>query len=205
MLMSSTLVRDSSSVLRSRPIGLPRYQVNEMCGPMMPPFCSHWHPAELRPALTRPRISVSWLTVWSLTPPHSGKNGPCEAFLSGVDGGDPGLSGPDALSLEQPASNETTVAMPIARKGSLLAMACRIAAALRRGVIPALTSGFEPRHAADRVPNRPCGVRQYGDARGTAAHLRAAVPRADRERRTAAGDRNAGVVVPADRQRRDHR
>ncbi len=46
MLMSSTLVRDSSSVLRSRPIGLPRYQVKEKCGPRMPPPASHWHPTE---------------------------------------------------------------------------------------------------------------------------------------------------------------
>ena len=48
MLMSSTLARDSSSVLRSRPIGLPRYQVNEKCGPRMPPPTSHWQPTELR-------------------------------------------------------------------------------------------------------------------------------------------------------------
>ena len=48
MLMSSTLARDSSSVLRSRPIGLPRYQVNEKCGPRMPPPASHWQPTEVR-------------------------------------------------------------------------------------------------------------------------------------------------------------
>ena len=48
MLMSSTLARESSSVLRSRPIGLPRYQVNEKCGPRMPPPTSHWQPTEVR-------------------------------------------------------------------------------------------------------------------------------------------------------------
>ena len=44
MLMSSTLARDSSSVLRSRPMGLPRYQEKEKCGPRMPPPASHWQP-----------------------------------------------------------------------------------------------------------------------------------------------------------------
>ena len=41
MLMSSTLVRDSSIVLRSRPMGLPRNQVNEKCGPRMLPPDNH--------------------------------------------------------------------------------------------------------------------------------------------------------------------
>ena len=54
MLMSSTLVRVSSSVLRSAPDGLPRNQVKEKCGPRMPPPASHWHPTELTAVLTRP-------------------------------------------------------------------------------------------------------------------------------------------------------
>src|ERR1700676_2220542 len=104
MLMSSTLARASSSVLRSRPIGLPRYQVNEKCVPTMPPPTSHWQPTELRAVLTRPVTRVSWLTVWSLMPPHSGKNGPCVALAGEGAAEDCGLLlGPDEL-LEQAAN-----------------------------------------------------------------------------------------------------
>src|SRR5215467_2458291 len=77
MLMSSTLARDNSSVLRSRPIGLPRYQEKEKCGPRIPPPASHWHPTELRAVFIRPFTLVSWATVWSLMPPHCGNIGPC--------------------------------------------------------------------------------------------------------------------------------
>ncbi len=59
MLMSSTLVRDSSSVLRSRPIGLPRNQVNEKLGPTMPPLSSHWQPTEFFAVFTTPGAWVS--------------------------------------------------------------------------------------------------------------------------------------------------
>src|SRR5580692_11067610 len=76
MLMSSTLARDSSSVLRSRPIGLPRYQEKEKCGPRMPPPASHWHPTEFLAVLVRPDTCVNFVTVSSLTPPHCGKKGP---------------------------------------------------------------------------------------------------------------------------------
>src|ERR1700753_3159739 len=102
MLMSSTLDRDSSSVLRSRPIGLPRYHVNEKCGPRMPPFCSHWQPAEVGPEGTRALACRSCLPFVSLPPPHSGKKGPWLAALSGVGCEDDGLLlEPDELS-EQP-------------------------------------------------------------------------------------------------------
>src|ERR1700684_1744412 len=83
MLMSSTLERDSSSVLRSRPIGLPRYQENEKCGPRMAPPASHWQPTEFCAVFTSPATLVSCATVWSVTPPHCGKNGP---WCGGADG-----------------------------------------------------------------------------------------------------------------------
>ena len=64
MLMSSTLVRDSSSVLRSRPIGLPRYQVNEKCGPddaaVLQPLATY---GVARGVDEAGRACVSWLTV----------------------------------------------------------------------------------------------------------------------------------------------
>src|ERR1700739_1672543 len=63
MLMSSTLARDSSSVLRSRPIGLPRYQEKEKCGPRMPPPASHWHPTEFLAVLISPVTLVRSDTV----------------------------------------------------------------------------------------------------------------------------------------------
>ena len=67
--------------------------------------------------LTSPTASVSWLTVWSLTPPHSGKNGPWVAFCW-VGGADVvGLSGPDEL-VEQ-AATSATVAAPMAMEVSL--------------------------------------------------------------------------------------
>src|ERR1700758_5815935 len=92
MLMSSTLARDSSSVLRSRPIGLPRYQVNEKCGPRMPPPASHWHPIEFLAVLTRPVTRVCSAPVWSLMPAHCGKNGPCltPCGACGLEGPPPG-------------------------------------------------------------------------------------------------------------------
>src|SRR5690349_8492078 len=76
MLMSSTLARESSSVLRSRPIGLPRYQEKEKCGPRIPPPASHWQPTEFLAVLTSPLICVNLFTVSSLTPPHCGNDGP---------------------------------------------------------------------------------------------------------------------------------
>src|ERR1700754_3846894 len=104
MLMSSTLARDSSSVFRSRPIGLPRYQVNEKCGPRMPPPCSHWQPTELRAVLTRPVTLVCSARVWSLMPPHSGNIGPCVECAVGP--GDWGALGePDDPELSEHAAN----------------------------------------------------------------------------------------------------
>jgi hypothetical protein len=41
IVMSSTLVRLISSFFRSRPMGLPRNQLNENQGPEMLPFTSH--------------------------------------------------------------------------------------------------------------------------------------------------------------------
>src|SRR5215213_8515108 len=108
MLMSSTLARDSSSVLRSLPIGLPRYQVNEKWGPRMPPPCSHWQPTELRAVLTRPVTRVCSASVWSLTPPHSGKNGPCEALWLGA--GDCGAPGDVDPELFEQAANSAIMA-----------------------------------------------------------------------------------------------
>ena len=63
MLTFSTLARDSSSVLRSRPMGLPRYQEKEKCGPLMPPPASHWHPTEFFAVLTKPGTLVCSATV----------------------------------------------------------------------------------------------------------------------------------------------
>ncbi|EUA50151.1 hypothetical protein I552_1087 [Mycobacterium xenopi 3993] len=42
----------------------------------MPPPASHWQPTEFWAVLTSPGTLVSSDTVWSLTPPHCGKNGP---------------------------------------------------------------------------------------------------------------------------------
>ncbi|ELP45829.1 hypothetical protein D522_14415 [Mycobacterium avium subsp. paratuberculosis S5] len=98
MLMSSTLARESSSVLRSRPIGLPRYQEKEKCGPRIPPPASHWHPTELRAVLIRPLTLVSSATVWSLMPPHCGNIGPWLPwpFCGADDVVAPGLEPPES-------------------------------------------------------------------------------------------------------------
>src|SRR6201997_3402025 len=109
MLMSSTLARESSSVLRSRPIGLPRYQEKEKCGPRIPPPANHWQPTEFRAVLTSPVTLVSSETVWSLMPPHCGNIGPCwRSPVPGFDGPEP----PDLLSPEpeHPARPKTTKA-----------------------------------------------------------------------------------------------
>ena len=102
MLMSSTLARDNSSVLRSRPMGLPRYQEKEKCGPRIPPPASHWHPTEFRAVFTNPVTLVSSDTVWSLIPPHCGNIGPW--WPSPLPGADdavaPGLLSPES---EHPA------------------------------------------------------------------------------------------------------
>src|SRR5215475_4799129 len=104
MLMSSTLARDNSSVLRSRPIGLPRYQVKEKCGPRIPPPCSHWQPIELRAVLTSPVTRVC-----SVMPPHSGNIGPCDAFCDGP--GDCGTLGEfDPLESPEHAANSGIMA-----------------------------------------------------------------------------------------------
>src|ERR1700690_3367840 len=84
ILMSSTLARDNSSVLRSRPIGLPRYQEKEKCGPRIPPPASHWQPTEFRAVFTSPVTRGSWATVWSLIPPLGGKTGPWLPFCDGA-------------------------------------------------------------------------------------------------------------------------
>src|ERR1700750_472359 len=103
MLMSSTLDRDSSSVLRSRRIGLPRYKENEKCGPRMPPPASHWQPTEFLAVLTSPVTLVSCVTASSLTPPHCGKKGPClPSEFPGVD--DTVAPGPLSPEPEQPAT-----------------------------------------------------------------------------------------------------
>src|ERR1700726_4241634 len=98
MLMSSTLDRASSSFWRSRPIGLPRYQENEKCGPRIPPPASHWQPTEFLAVVTSPLICVSLFTVSSLTPPHCGNNGPWLPFpdAGAVDPGDWELLEPES-------------------------------------------------------------------------------------------------------------
>src|SRR5258705_2936221 len=103
MLRSSTLARDNSSVLRSRPIGLPRYQVNEKRAPRMPPPCSHWHPTELRAFLTKPVTCVGSASVWSVIPRHSGNMGPWAAFCVGA--GDCGAQGEVDPELSEHAAN----------------------------------------------------------------------------------------------------
>ena len=48
--------------------------------------------------LTRPVTRVCWATVWSVTPPHSGKNGPCVVFCAdAVDWGALGDDDPELL------------------------------------------------------------------------------------------------------------
>ena len=138
MLMSSTLARDSSSVLRSRPMGLPRYQVNEKCGPRMPPPTSHWQPTELRAVFTSPGIRVSSMSVWSLMPPHCGKNGPCAAFCA-CGASDGGASGESGCALEQAATKEIMAAATTASAfaGLLPITACTVAGSLTP----------QPRHA----------------------------------------------------------
>src|SRR6267378_2632143 len=103
MLRSSTLARESSSVLRSRPIGLPRYQVNEKCGPRMPPPCSHWQPTELRAVFTKPVTRVCSAIVWSEIPPHSGNIGPW--VDAGVGAGDCGAPDEFDPELSEHAAN----------------------------------------------------------------------------------------------------
>lgn len=133
MLMSSTLVRDSSSVLRSRPMGLPRYQVKEKCGPRMPPPASHWHPTELPAVFTRPVTRVCSAMVWSLTPPHSGNIGPCLALaVCGADGCEDCDAGP-LESDEHPltaatAASATTASLPARLRALLRITACTVAA-----------------------------------------------------------------------------
>src|SRR5689334_11637820 len=96
MLMSSTLVRDSSSVLRSRPMGLPRYQLKEKWGPRMPPPSSHWQPTDVLAVLTSPLIFVSCAIVSSVMPPHSVNIAPCLASPAGAGADE--LPGPLACS-----------------------------------------------------------------------------------------------------------
>src|ERR1700741_511154 len=117
MLTSSTLARDSSSVLRSRPVGLTRYPVNEKCGPRMPPPCSHWQPTEVRAVFTRPVTRVCSASVWSEMPPPSGNIGPWGEF--GVGAGDCGAPGAFAPELSEHAAN--TGIMPAAATASAFA------------------------------------------------------------------------------------
>src|SRR5882757_7684156 len=121
MLMSSTLARDSSSVLRSRPIGLPRYQEKEKSGPRMPPPASHWQPTEFLAVLSSPVTLVSCVTASSLTPPHCGKKGPClPSLFPGVDETvAPGLLPPE---LEQPATAGSKAIKAITARASVLAL-----------------------------------------------------------------------------------
>jgi len=124
--MLSTLVRDSSSVLRSRPMGLPRNEVNEKCGPVIPPLANHWQPTEFLAVVTRLGTLVNWAMVWSLIPPHSGNVGPCLAAATG--GGALGLCwGWLGLLSEQPANTGMTASAAIA--SALLLTACTVAAA----------------------------------------------------------------------------
>ncbi|SLC77015.1 Uncharacterised protein [Mycobacteroides abscessus subsp. massiliense] len=74
--MSSTLGRVRSSVARSRPMGLPRYQLKEKCGPTMLPPRSQTQPTEFLAVPTRPTTLVICIMAWSLTPPHSVNIGP---------------------------------------------------------------------------------------------------------------------------------
>src|SRR5574337_264736 len=119
MLMSSTLVRDTSSVLRSRPIGLPRYQEKEKCGPTMPPRASHWQPTEFCAVLNNPDTRVRLATVSSLIPPHCGNNGP---WLPCADADADASVGWDSLEpeSEHPASIGITVTTaPVARASTV--------------------------------------------------------------------------------------
>src|SRR5271166_3142635 len=113
MLMSSTLARESSSVLRSRPIGLPRYQENEKCGPRMPPPANHWQPTEFRAVFFSPVTLVRSVTVESLMPPHCGNIGPWwPAPPPGADVVAPGLLSPE---LEQAISSVAAAKAYVAR------------------------------------------------------------------------------------------
>src|SRR5690349_16056193 len=132
MLMSSTLALDSSSVLRSRPMGLPRYCVIEKCGPRMPPPASHWHPTEFLAVLTSPVTRVCSATVWSVTPPHSGMNGPC--LTPCAVGGADGLSGDVESGPEEHAANTGTRAtVATASRFRLLGITAHTVASATRG------------------------------------------------------------------------
>src|SRR6201995_3124896 len=191
MLMSSTLDRDSSSVLRSRPIGLPRYQEKEKCGPRIPPPASHWQPTEFFAVLTNPLIWVSLFTVSSVTPPHCGKDGP---WLPLPDDGavdpwdwdwfEPESEHADAIGIRAAAAHAS--AARLCRTG------CTVAA---------------PPWANHRTRGELwflC-VQQLSDARGTAAPVRAAVPMAGRGGDDAAVGQPPGLAVSPDGQRHDHR
>ena len=54
----------------------------------MPPPASHWQPTEFLAVLTSPGTRVCSAIVWSLMPPHSGKNGPwvTPCAVGGLDG-----------------------------------------------------------------------------------------------------------------------
>ena len=117
MLMSSTLVRDSSSVLRSRPIGLPRYQVNEKCGPddaaVLQPLAAGGVACGVDEADGSGQLADRLVA----DPAAFGKNGPCLAFcwVGGADGCV--FSEPDEL-VEQ-AATSARAAAPMAMEGSL--------------------------------------------------------------------------------------
>src|SRR6185312_6098801 len=227
MLMSSTLASESSSVLRSRPIGLPRYQEKEKCGPRIPPPASHWHPTEFRAVLSSPLTLVSSATVWSLMPPHCGNIGPwLPCPFCGVDDAvAPGLLPPES---EQAATAGIRIVNADATRASALAlrrtatllpfrpllvhtMHCSGSPSgqpptrLSRDFHAANPGGAGVERAAVGGDARADGVRQLPNAPGTAAPVHPAVPPAGRGADGAAADQQPRVAVPADRQCRHHR
>src|SRR6478609_3729662 len=123
ILMSSTLVRVNSSVLRSRPIGLPRYQEKEKCGPVIWPPANHWQPTEFLAVLTNPVTRVCLATSSSLIPPHSGKDGPCLAAPAGPGSVVCGTSGP----VEPPEPEQAASSGIIAAAAATSTLALRLA------------------------------------------------------------------------------
>ncbi|BBX31012.1 hypothetical protein MMAGJ_02940 [Mycolicibacterium mageritense] len=111
----------------------------------MLPFCSHWQPDEFVAVFTSPGTWVSSLTVWSVTPPHCGKNGPC---LDAPAVGAPvwGTSGEVGSSVEHAANTGTTAA---ASTANVLALRVHPVAAVL-GVTPCTVAAAEKgnhRHA----------------------------------------------------------
>ena len=105
----------------------------------MPPPASHWHPTEFLAVLTSPDTRVCSAIVWSVTPPHSGTNGPCVTPCA--------AGGPD----DSPGDVESEPEEHAANTGIRAAMATAsrfsVAGGSHAHTVAAATQGQPERHA----------------------------------------------------------